>query len=233
MRSDDLAHLLTLDLTHVQYSARDPWGAYWALVTLSPVPGFMQWVKQDQDLPLSEEDRAAKRDALAHHVTQVRPLSDRPGDEVLLGPHVVAHFDRPAEHFVLAAPGQSAVFDRVHSDAEDPWDVDTSWYERRKREVLLGCLPRPRYERVLDIGCSTGALTAELAQRAGAVTAVDASDVALRAGVPIHELRPLAADLEQLFFSLTEGTNRNLGDTGGSAAPAMTDAIEGQEGANG
>ena len=37
MRSDDLAHLLTLDLTHVQYSARDPWGAYWALVTLSPV----------------------------------------------------------------------------------------------------------------------------------------------------------------------------------------------------
>ena len=36
MRSDDLAHLLTLDLTHVQYSARDPWGAYWALVTLSP-----------------------------------------------------------------------------------------------------------------------------------------------------------------------------------------------------
>lgn len=122
-------------------------------------------------VPLSEEDRAAKCDALAHHVTQVRPLSDRPGDEVLLGEHVLAHFDRSAELFVLVAPDQSAVFDRVHSDAEDPWDVDTSWYERRKREVLLGCLPRPRYERVLDIGCSTGALTAELAQRAGAVTA--------------------------------------------------------------
>ena len=26
-------------------------------VTLSPVPGFMQWVKQDKDLPLSDEDR--------------------------------------------------------------------------------------------------------------------------------------------------------------------------------
>ena len=26
-------------------------------VTLSPVPGFMQWVKQDRDLPLSDEDR--------------------------------------------------------------------------------------------------------------------------------------------------------------------------------
>ena len=132
-------------------------------------------------VPLSGEDRAAKRDALAHHVTQVRPLSDRPGDEVLLGPHVLAHFDRPAELFVLAAPDQSAVFDRVHSDAADPWDVDTSWYERRKREVLLASLPWQHHDRVLDIGCSTGALTAELAQRAGAVTAVDASDVALRA----------------------------------------------------
>jgi malonyl-CoA decarboxylase len=26
-------------------------------VTLSPVPGFMAWVKQDKDLPLSDEDR--------------------------------------------------------------------------------------------------------------------------------------------------------------------------------
>ncbi|MDW4662904.1 malonyl-CoA decarboxylase family protein, partial [Escherichia coli] len=26
-------------------------------VTLSPVPGFMQWVKQADDVPLSDEDR--------------------------------------------------------------------------------------------------------------------------------------------------------------------------------
>ncbi|WP_055083602.1 PIG-L family deacetylase [Kocuria salsicia] len=132
-------------------------------------------------VPLDDVDRAAKRAALDHHVTQVRPLSDRPGDEVLLGEHVLAHFERPAEFFVVATPDQSAVFDRVHTAAADPWAVDTSWYERRKRDVLLGCLPRPRYERVLDLGCSTGALTAALARRAGAVTAVDASDVALRA----------------------------------------------------
>lgn len=36
-------------------------------------------------------------------------------------------------------------------------------------------------------------------------------DVALRLGVPIHELRLKEADLEALFFSLTEGTSRNLG----------------------
>ncbi|MDO4919144.1 bifunctional PIG-L family deacetylase/class I SAM-dependent methyltransferase [Kocuria sp.] len=131
-------------------------------------------------VPLADADRRAKQDALAHHATQVRPLSHQPGDEVLLGEHVLAHFARNVEHFVVSAPDQAAVFDRVHTDSADPWAVDTSWYERRKREVLLGCLPRARYERVLDLGCSTGALTAELARRAGSVVAVDASDVALR-----------------------------------------------------
>ena len=61
-------------------------------------------------------------------------------------------------------------------------------------------------------------------------------DVALRAGVPVHELRPLAADLEQLFFSLTEGTNRNLGEIGQSAGeqarPMTPVSAPGQEGAN-
>ena len=34
-------------------------------------------------------------------------------------------------------------------------------------------------------------------------------DVALRAGLPIYGLEPKRADLEALFFELTEGTNRN------------------------
>lgn len=64
-------------------------------------------------------------------------------------------------------------------------------------------------------------------------------DVALRAGLPIYELRQASADLESTFFTLTEGTNRNLGDgqhppPGGGApdAPPVQDAIQGQEGAN-
>jgi ABC-2 type transport system ATP-binding protein len=53
-------------------------------------------------------------------------------------------------------------------------------------------------------------------------------DVALRAGLPIYELRQAETDLEALFFELTEGTNRNLGQ---GASPER-DAIAGQEGAN-
>lgn len=56
-------------------------------------------------------------------------------------------------------------------------------------------------------------------------------DVALRAGLPIWQLAPKPADLEALFFSLTEGTNRNLGGHP-SSAPTESDAVSGQEGAN-
>ena len=58
-------------------------------------------------------------------------------------------------------------------------------------------------------------------------------DVALRVGLPVWELRPRKHDLEELFFELTEGTNRNLGD-GSSVPPSPVerDAVIGQEGAN-
>jgi ABC-2 type transport system ATP-binding protein len=36
-------------------------------------------------------------------------------------------------------------------------------------------------------------------------------DAALRSGLPVWELRTKTADLEELFFALTEGSNRNLG----------------------
>ena len=54
-------------------------------------------------------------------------------------------------------------------------------------------------------------------------------DVALRAGLPVYELHGIQNDLEQLFFALTENTNRNLGQS----APTERDAIAAQEGANG
>jgi ABC-2 type transport system ATP-binding protein len=49
-------------------------------------------------------------------------------------------------------------------------------------------------------------------------------DVALRAGLPIYELRAATTDLEALFFQLTEGTNRNLGDGTAPSAPAASAA---------
>ncbi|MFC8500848.1 PIG-L family deacetylase [Pedococcus sp. NPDC057267] len=135
---------------------------------------------------LSPEQVAARRAALDLHASQTAPLSDEPGDEVLLGPHVLAHFDRPFETYLrhedTAGPAdpRDAVFDGMFASSDDPWDVDSSWYERRKRAATLAAPLTERLGRVLEVGCSTGVLTAELAPRADSVLALDVSAEALR-----------------------------------------------------
>lgn len=133
-------------------------------------------------LELDEEDRAAKRQALTTHLTQVRPLSDAVGDEVLLSAGMLAHFDRPFETFVDAAgAAQDAIFERLHTSQVDPWGVRDSDYERRKRELTMRVLPAPRFGRAYEPGCSIGELSAALATRCDALIAQDLSRTAVRA----------------------------------------------------
>ena len=125
--------------------------------------------------------RSAKRAAVAAHASQVAALSEQAGDEVLLGPALLAHFDRDVE-VLLEAPRPAAddALDRVHVEREDPWDVD-GWYERRKRAITLASLPRERYGRVLEVGCSVGALAVDLADRCDDLLALDSSAAAVAA----------------------------------------------------
>lgn len=123
---------------------------------------------------------AAKAAAVRAHASQVRPLSDLPGDEVLLGPDLLAHFARDAEVWFTGEPGADDALDRVHRERPDPWDVD-SWYERRKRAVTLAALPAERYGSGLEVGCSVGALAVDLATRCDRLLAVDASPAAVAA----------------------------------------------------
>ena len=70
-------------------------------------------------------------------------------------------------------------FDRMYADDPDPWQVATSWYERRKIAIVLASLRRPHYGYAWDAGCGTGELAAGLAGRADAVLATDASGEAV------------------------------------------------------
>ena len=90
-----------------------------------------------------------------------------------------------------AEPGASEAsgpFDEMFDEGEDPWGVDGSWYEHRKRVLALGVLRRRHHPRVLEIGCSSGVLTAGLDAVAGEVVAMDVStralEVARRDGPP-------------------------------------------------
>jgi peptidoglycan/xylan/chitin deacetylase (PgdA/CDA1 family)/SAM-dependent methyltransferase len=63
-------------------------------------------------------------------------------------------------------------------DAADPWQ-SASEFERFKVEKTLSVLPNIAFHSALELGCGEGHLTEQLLSRAGAVTAVDISDVAL------------------------------------------------------
>ncbi|BCW69330.1 bifunctional PIG-L family deacetylase/class I SAM-dependent methyltransferase [Arthrobacter sp. NicSoilB8] len=175
-------------------------------------------------LSLRPAEQQAKAAATAAHVSQVQPLSGLPGDEVLLPPDFLAHFDRPWETFAwhpanapgdlpdpprnvppvnapsdapaggggrsprpFAAGDAERLFDAVHARDEDPWQYTSSWYEHRKRSLTLAALPARTYTAGLEVGCSIGTLSAELAPRCGSFLAVDASGTALA-----HAARRLA-----------------------------------------
>ena len=88
-------------------------------------------------------------------------------------------------------------FDQVYQANRDPWNFETSPYERAKYAATLAALPRPHYPEALEIGCSLGLLTAQLAPRCGHLLAVDVSEAALDqararcAALPQVELRLL------------------------------------------
>jgi len=157
---------------------------YWLWATPAH-PAWQSWVR----LPLTPAHRASKEAAMRTHASQVLPLSPSPGDEALLGREFLRHFDRPFEAFAWtpATCGPAAhssadaerIFDEVHSTSEDPWAYTTSWYERRKRALTLAALPAERYRSGLEVGCSIGTLTADLAGRCDSLLAVDASGTAL------------------------------------------------------
>ena len=69
----------------------------------------------------------------------------------------------------------------LHAERPDPWGVETRWYEQRKRDLVVAMLPRPQFDRVLELGSSTGALAEALAPRAKGLVAVDRSATAVAA----------------------------------------------------
>lgn len=70
-------------------------------------------------------------------------------------------------------------FDSLYADRNDPWDLSSSRYERRKRELLLASLPRLRYRSGFEPGCALGVTTAELARRCDRLLAMDCAAAAV------------------------------------------------------
>ena len=72
-------------------------------------------------------------------------------------------------------------FDELYEQSRDPWDFETSEYERNKYERTLRVLARRQrsYQRALEVGCSIGVFTAMLAPLCDELLAVDVSEKAI------------------------------------------------------
>lgn len=71
-------------------------------------------------------------------------------------------------------------FEDLYRHNSDPWGYDSHWYEARKRQICLALLIRPRYPKVLEVGCSNGHLSIHLAQRAEQLLCIDVSECAVQ-----------------------------------------------------
>lgn len=154
-------------------------------------PADVPWDRVES-VALDADAHDAKRRALAVHDSQLRPLSDAPGDEAVVHARMQEHFDRAQEILIRPlgvepereTPTTSTPrshFEEFFATHDDPWGFRSSWYEQRKRELLLATLPRATYDAGLELGCATGILTSRLADRCAHLVAVDFAEEALTA----------------------------------------------------
>ena len=71
-------------------------------------------------------------------------------------------------------------FDDVYKDSGDPWNFETSAYEKAKYEATIAALPKEKYNQALEIGCSIGVLTKMLAKRCHQLLSTDISEAPLQ-----------------------------------------------------
>ena len=89
---------------------------------------------------------------------------------------------------------QPEYFDALYARNPDPWGFEGSDYERGKYADTLACLPQPRYASGLEVGCSIGILTRQLAGRCDRFLALDVAEAAL------VQARRRNADLAHVAF---------------------------------
>lgn len=135
-----------------------------------------------RSIPIDAELARVRGRAVAGFVSQLgtahgTPVDRAPGEPVLTAT-MLATVLRERQ---IVFPGTPLDFEGLHAGQADPWGVTSRWYEQRKYALTMAALPRARYRRAFEPGCSIGVLTEQLAQRCDAVLATDISGSALQA----------------------------------------------------
>jgi SAM-dependent methyltransferase len=130
---------------------------------------------------LRADQRRRKAAGIAAFASQLKPGPR--GEEPILSAEMLGHFDREVEVLFRQPPSAGAPISRfveLYESADDPWQVSDKWYERRKRAMVLACLPREHYDLAVEPACGIGVLTGALAARCDRVVAFDPAPNAVR-----------------------------------------------------
>ena len=94
-------------------------------------------------------------------------------------------------------------FEDLYARNADPWDCETSEYERGKRDRAIAALGNRHFGIGFEVGCSTGFVTERLAPRCGSLTCIDVADNALaiarRRLEPFDNVTLLRAEVPQFW----------------------------------
>ena len=81
-------------------------------------------------------------------------------------------------------------FNQLYDQNDDPWSYAERWYEHRKRAICLSLLLHDHYKNALELGCSNGIFSQQLAERCQHLVCIDANERA----VSLAQQRLNAAD---------------------------------------
>ncbi|WP_201555504.1 class I SAM-dependent DNA methyltransferase [Psychrobacter sp. 72-O-c] len=99
-------------------------------------------------------------------------------------------------------------FDALYSDNTDPWQYQTRWYEKRKRDMCLAVLPQAQYGNAIELGCGNGVFSELLARRCEALVSTDGNNKAVQlakqrlAGLP--HVRVIQGAIPNALLTLKE-----------------------------
>ncbi|MES1965137.1 nodulation S family protein [Psychrobacter sp. AH5] len=73
-----------------------------------------------------------------------------------------------------------AYFDALYQGNGDPWQYQTRWYEKRKRDMCLAALPQANYINGVELGCGNGVFSELLAGRCQSLLSIDGNQKAVQ-----------------------------------------------------
>ncbi len=115
-------------------------------------------------------------------------------------------------------------FDALYSGNSDPWQYQTRWYEKRKRDMCLAVLPQAKYDTAIELGCGNGVFSALLAHRCQSLLSIDGNNQAVQLAkhylAECSHAKVIQGVIPEVLFRLKNGLLENDPLSASDSAPA-------------